>query len=447
MTKISPARIAAFEILKKIETEKAFSSVLLPAFEEQLFTKDRGLCHQLTLGVLRKQIWLDRIIEQLTGKNVAGFDVEVVIALRLGLYQILLLDKIPAYSAINESVNLVHRAKKRSAAGLVNAVLRRALREENLTPVYSGEIDRISVETSHPRWLIEHWIDHFGIAETARIARANNQNPPPAFRLTARFYQRDSLNQQEIINELKSFDVRESELVGGCLIVNRSNQRLRELAGSGDLYFQEEGSQLVGRVVDLKETESFFDVCAAPGSKTTEIVANLFKGRPEIRNLLVAGDLHTHRLLNLRDNCRRQGLDQIEFIQYDSERPLPLAEESFEAVLADVPCSGTGTIRHHPEIRYFLEEKDFGELSAKQLKILRNASKLVKRGGRIVYSTCSLERSENEEVIGEFLKENTGFEKVRPESPEQLLTPAGFIRTFPHRDHLDGFFIAVFEKK
>ena len=148
----------------------------------------------------------------------------------------------------------------------------------------------------------------------------------------------------------------------------------------------------------------------------------------------------------LQENCRRQGVGFINIVQYDAENSLPFAGESFDAALVDAPCSGTGTIRHNPEIRYFLQEKDFDELSAKQLKILRSASKLIKRGGRIVYSTCSLEKEENEAVIERFLKEEKDFRPIKPNVPEKFLTGEGFARTFPQRDKMDGFFIAVFEK-
>jgi 16S rRNA (cytosine967-C5)-methyltransferase len=444
MSKISPARVAAFEILKRIEKERSFSSVLLPIYEENLTPVDRALCHELVLGILRKQIFLDKLIEKLTKKNSEKFDLEVILSLRLGIYQLLFLDKIPAYSAINESVNLVHKAKKRSASGLVNAVLRKVSRKENLDLKFADEIERISVETSHPRWLIENWIEQFGIEETKKIAKANNEPPNSAFRFTRKFYRRDAETQREILNLLDELELKKSEIVGDCFIVERSNEKLRELAETGLIYFQEEGSQLIGKVVNLQQDESFFDVCAAPGSKTT-FVSSKFKVQSS--KLFVAGDLYEQRVRFLRENCLNQGADFVEFLQYDAEKSLPFADESFDVVLIDAPCSGTGTIRHNPEIRYFLQEKDFEELSHKQLKILHNASKTIRRGGRLIYSTCSLEIRENEEVIEKFLKQNSELEKVLPELEKKFATEKGFARTFPNRDKIDGFFISVFKKK
>jgi 16S rRNA (cytosine967-C5)-methyltransferase len=177
-------------------------------------------------------------------------------------------------------------------------------------------------------------------------------------------------------------------------------------------------------------------VCAAPGGKTGLIA----RRNPGVR--VVAGDLHRKRVLLLRNNCRQQCVSNFEVLQYDAAKELPFADESFDAVLLDAPCSGTGTIRHNPEIRYFLEASDIAELPRKQLTILQNASQLVKSGGSLIYSTCSLEREENESVVERFLDENAEFAASKPHVPERFVTPDGFARTWPQRDDMDGFFVA-----
>lgn len=419
--KISPARIAAFEILTKIETEKAFSSVLLPLYEEKLEQIDRGLCHEITLGVLRRQIYLDKLIEKLT--NGKKLDSAVKIILRIALYQLNFLDKIPAHAAINDAVNLTQRAKKTSAKGFVNAVLRRFTREK-IELNFNDEVERISVETSHPRWLIEKWSSEFGIAEAEKLAVANNETPKSDFRFTAKTTEavKRSLENENIVNE-RGF--------------------LRELAENGKIYFQERASQMVAEVVGLKENESYFDVCCAPGSKFS-FVNYLSKTNDK---LFVGGDLYEQRLKTVKKTCKNVGAKNYSLLAYDAEKSLPFAESSFDAVLLDAPCSGTGTIRHNPEIRYFLAEKDIAELSLKQRAILQNASKLVKHGGRLIYSTCSLESEENEQICTEFLAENDAFYQVRPNVAEKFLTKEDFARTFPQRDKMDGFFIAEFAKK
>jgi 16S rRNA (cytosine967-C5)-methyltransferase len=412
--KVSPARLAAFHILSKVETDKSFSSVLLPIYEENLAVNDRGLCHELTLGTLRKQIYLDKIIETFSGNKL---DVSVRIALRLGLYQLLFLDKIPAYSAINESVNLVHLVKKQSATGFVNAILRRSTREK-FEPKFADETERISLETSHPRWLIERWTKNFGIEETEKIAVANNETPKLNFRFTVKTDE-----------ETRKF----------CETATR--RELYELATEGKIFFQDRGSQIIGQTVALKADERFLDVCAAPAGKLSQVATDNNK------NLIVGGDLHFRRIEIMREICAKQGLENLNFLQYNAENSLPFADESFDVILLDAPCTGTGTIRHNPEIRYHLQEKDFTELFEKQLKILTNASKLLTLHGRLIYSTCSLEVEENEQVIETFTAQNPNFETSRTNLPEKFLTDKGFARTFPNRDDIDGFFISELVRK
>jgi len=441
VTRISPARMAAFEILTKIEAEKAFSSVLLPYYEEYLAPDDRALCHELTLGVLRRQIYLDKIIENFT--NNKKLDAAIKIALRIGLYQLIYLDKIPAYSAINESVNLVQKAKKTSAKGFVNAVLRRATREK-IVLTFADEIEKISIENSHPRWLVERWNRQFGFEETEKLAAANNCIPKISFRLTGKFSRKPINEQDKIFSKIET-RFEKSKYVEGCFIAEKYDAELFALAETGEIYFQDEGSQMIGRAVDLRKGERFLDVCAAPGSKTTQIAIQNSKFK--IQNLLVAGDLYFQRLNFLQANCRRQAVDFVNIVQYDAEKTLPFADKSFDRVLLDAPCSGTGTIRHNPEIRYFLNEKDFAELSVKQLVVLQNASKLVKQGGKLIYSTCSLETEENEAVCEKFLAENPDFNLIKPDLLKRFTTSEFFARTFPQRDEMDGFFIAVYERK
>lgn len=413
--KISPARLAAFDVLRRIETDRAFSSVLLPAYEEKLSPPDRALCHELVLGVLRRQMLLDEVIRGFAGSK--KLDTAVRIALRLGAYQLLFLEKIPAYSAINESVNLVQRAKKTSAKGFVNAILRRV--GETQIP----EVD-IAVETSHPAWLIEKWQNEFGLDEAKRIAAANNSVATSAFRF---------------IGEA-SGEFEKSEFVASCYLTRSITSELREKADRGEIYFQDEASQLVAHAVADGVGSSFFDVCAAPGGKTTQIVR---EARPA---LAVAGDLHWSRVEHLRQTCIRQQC-AVEIVQYDATKPLPFEDAAFDTVLVDAPCSGTGTIRRNPEIRYFLSSEDFAELQGKQLAILKNASKVVTHGGRLVYSTCSLEREENEAVCSRFETDMSEFQKVKPRVPDRFITADGFGRTFPHRDGMDGFFIAEFLRR
>lgn len=413
---ISPARVAAYEVLLRIERDSAFSSVLLPQYEADLSEKDAGLCHEIVLGVLRQKLALDkRLVAFTQGKKL---DTEVLTALRIGGYQILALDRIPDHSAVNESVALVQRAKKSSAKGLVNAVLRRLAKEP---PAFGDE------DLSHPKWLLDRWADQFGDERAVSIARANNEPPLIAYRM--------------IGGAEAPSGAEPSRIVPGGFVVRRISKHLREMYDDGSLYFQDEASQLIASTVELTDDGSFLDVCAAPGGKTSQIALRY----PETR--IVAGDMHFKRVQFLRENCIRQGALNVRTLQYDAVESLPFAYGIFESVLVDAPCSGTGTIASNPEIRYSLTPDDISELSSKQLRILENASKVVKSGGRLYYSTCSLERDENEDVISAFLDASNEFSLVVDGFDERFRTPDGFGRTFPDRDGTDGFFFACLTKQ
>ena len=429
---IAPARLAAFEILLKIDKEHAFSSVLLPAYEESLSEKDQALCHELVLGTLRRQMYLDRVMSVLSKEK--KIDIVVRIALRLGLYQLLFLDRVPDHAAINESVELVKRAKKFSASGFVNAILRRVTREETLLE-FTDDLDRLSIETSHPRWLLERWIAQFGEDEAAEIAYANNEIPTVAFRRTC--------NSTNAINEqLELF--RPSEFVDSCLLSERITPELRDRETKGQIYFQDEASQMVARSVELKAGDKVLDLCASPGSKTTAIALQSRSISNDI--LIFAGDVSGPRTAFLKQNCQSQGCDAVAVLQFDAAYGLPFADAAFDTVLVDAPCSGTGTIRHNPEIRYHLTPDAFDGFASKQLAILRNASNLVKVGGMLIYSTCSLEREENEAVCAAFLSGRDDFKPLVPNVPDRFNGVDRFARTFPHRDRMDGFFIASFRR-
>ena len=426
---ISPARKAAFDVLLRIERERAFSSVLLPLYEDKLSRADRALCHELVLGTLRRQIKLDRLLDPFMGSK--KLDLEVRIALRLAMYQLLFLSKVPARAAINDSVELVKRAKKSSASGFVNAILRRASSGHDTDLKYVDDVDRIATATSHPRWLVERWAAEIGVDEADKLATANNEPPKVAFRVIGA--------ESEKLDELLASAIR-SESVPDCYLVERSSPLLRKLAVENRVYLQDEASQMVAHAVELSEGGSFLDVCAAPGGKTGLVVARTLPA------LAVAGDVYQQRVELLRANCRRQGADVVEVVRHNAERALPFAGNSFDAVLVDAPCSGTGTIRHNPEIRYSLRPEDIAELSLKQRRILTEASNAVKKGGLLVYSTCSLEPEEGEAVAEWFAGQMPSFEPVAPRVPARFLTMAAFARTWPHRDGMDGFFIAAFRR-
>ncbi|MCA1630363.1 MAG: 16S rRNA (cytosine(967)-C(5))-methyltransferase RsmB [Acidobacteria bacterium] len=442
--RVSPARGAAFEVLRRVEDESAFASVLLAHMTAELSPQDRALCYELTLGALRWQLWLDTAISHFAGRDAASLDAPVRRALRLGLYQLRFLTRVPASAAVNESVNLAHAQGLRAAAGLVNAVLRRATREPNFDPssLARDELERIAVAASHPAWLVARWAAEFGAAEAELIARANNRTPPVAFRVNAL-----RAAGRGVTGRLREagVGVEESKIARGAWRVVAGaggGDALRALASDGIVYTQDEASQLVGLAVGARRGERVLDVCAAPGSKATQIAT-----QTEGLALVVACDIYEHRLRTVVESARRQSVDNVLAVALDAEgSPLPFADGSFDRVLVDAPCTGTGTLRHNPEIRWRITPADVSDLSARQRGILANAARTVRRGGRLVYSTCSLEREENESVVESFLAARPEFRQARADAPEGLLTAAGAARTFPHRDETDGFFVAVLER-
>ncbi len=432
--------MAAFEILRRVE-DGAFSSVLLAADREDLKAVDRALSHELVMGVLRWQLQLDRIIEHYSNRKVRSLDPGVRLALQLGLYQLRFLSRVPASAAVNESVNLVGRARLRSAQGLVNAVLRRATREPDYDPAadISDPIQQIAIQTSHPGWLIDRWVRSLGIEEAKQFADANNQNPPTAIRIVrSRASESDALVKLRLAGAL----VEASPVADGAWRVAGGQVLLRDLARTGEIYLQDEASQLVARSLGVRPGDRVLDLCAAPGSKTTQI-ADLSCDRA----LIVAGDLSARRLGTVVKTAARHQLISIKCLQLDASRSLPFQQGLFDRVLVDAPCSGTGTLRHNPEIRYRISAADIEDLSARQKTLLHHASKAVKPGGRLIYSTCSVESEENEGVVSTFLSTNECFRQIPVAASPSLLTQSGSARTWPQRQGSDGFFITALERE
>jgi len=441
---ISPARRAAFDILRRVEAEHAYASVLiaqLPA--SNLSREDRSLAQEITLGVLRRQKSLDYFIERYSHRNAARLDLPVLIALRIGLYQLRYLNRIPERAAVNESVNLVKLAQARSAAPMVNAVLRNAARRLDESPAedVADPLEKFSIEVSHPRWMLERWINMFGDLEARSLALADNEPPPTAFRVNTL---RATVDEALALLRDQGLTARPSALAPGAFIIESgAASSLAQAVERGFVYIQDEASQLVSLLIDPKSGERILDLCAAPGSKSSHIAA-LAEGKAWI----VASDVHPHRLAALAATCRRLGIDSIAPVALDGTGPLPFLESAtgFDRVLIDAPCSGTGTLRRNPEIKWRLLPDDLARLADVQLSLLERATAMLARGGRLVYSTCSIEREENEAVVSRFIESGAPYRLLRPNARADLITAEGFVRTFPHRHGSDGFFAAVLEK-
>lgn len=421
---ISPARLAAFKILQQVENG-AFSSVLLAAEEPNLKPADRALCHELVLGVLRWRLRLDKIAEHYSKRRIENLDPPVRIALRLGIYQLRFLSRIPASAAVNESVGLVRIARLSSATAFVNAVLRRASQDKDYDPAAEvlEPLEKLALQTSHPVWLLERWTRQFGLETAEAFARANNVVPPTAFRLV-----RSRANQGDVLSAFSwaGAALESSKVAEAAWRVSGATSVLRELSLRGEIYFQDEASQLVAELVNAKRGDRVLDLCAAPGGKTT-----LMADRSGDAAFVVAADRSATRMATVLDTAGLHQLKGIQPVLLDATQSVPFREATFDKVLVDAPCSGTGTLRRNPEIRWRISEDDIRLLAAQQKEILINAAKVVKPGGRLVYSTCSVEREENEDVIQDFLAHDDRF------------SLQSTFRTWPHREGCDGFFLAI----
>lgn len=442
---MNTAREIAFDILWRVQQTHSYAASVLASYRwDGVSPRERRLTYELVLGVLRWQRQLDYFIEKYAKRPLESLDLPVVIALRLGLYQLRFLERVPDYAAVDTSVELIRRSGVPRAASLVNAVLRRATRSRHDRPGADlrDELERLSVEYSHPRWLVEKWIADFGRSEALSLMQANNLTPVPVVRIN-RLRAPESETLVALARE--GVEVEPSALVPGAYRVKAGTLSLTSpLVVGGCVYFQDEGSQLVAHLVSPQAGMRVLDLCAAPGSKTTHLAALM-----DNRGMIVASDLHLGRLRVLCRMAERLGVEIASAVVLDGTKPLPLVPGvRFDRILVDAPCSGTGTLRRNPEIKWWLERAHLAGLSQKQQALLREASRWVTDGGMLVYSTCSLEREENEEVVERFLTDHADFALVQPETRKELMeAERGWIRLFPHRHGTDGFFVAVMKKR
>ena len=439
---ISPARTAAFDILLRVEERDSYASELLHSNRlEKLSSSDRGLTTELVMGVLRWRSRLNEAIIAASARPLAKVDPEVLIALRLGAYQLRYLNRIPAHAAIDESVELVKRARKRSAAPFANAVLRKiaATHAEAIPEPEQWTAELLAREFAQPAWLAERWVAEYGVERTSLICRHNQSVPDTAIRL----------DDQDVAAELTATGV---ELAPGALLRNARIIIAGDITRThalqeGRVFIQDEGSQLVAALVG--SGSRLLDCCAAPGGKTSALAWR----NPTAE--IIAAELHAHRAELLR---RRVRAANVQVIQADALNLPPLG--NFDRVLADVPCSGTGTLARNPEIKWRLTPTDLDELHARQTALLRAALDRLAPGGRAVYSTCSLEREENENVIEEVLAQSEGVHLLDCREALQQLQMSGellwkdmeslasgkFLRTIPGVHPCDGFFAALIER-
>jgi 16S rRNA (cytosine967-C5)-methyltransferase len=438
-----PVRRIAVDILTRIDAEGAYAEPLLDAAlsgDRIANPRDRGLLTELVYGSLRTRGRLDWIAGQLYRGDAAALETSVRNILRTGLYQLLCTDRIPPFAAVNETVGIA-RDISPAAAGLVNAILRNALRKKDalIWPDMAKAPEKaIAVFHSHPPWLVRRLLAQFDMEETIAICRANNSLPPLALRVNTLKASREqaltALARTGIAAETTLFSV-------DGIIITSPCPRLRETTPytEGLIRIQDEASQLIARLVAPKPGEKVLDLCAGVGGKTLHLAALM-----ENRGGITALDRHPERLAMLREEAGRLGAAIVETRTGDAAVPVESFRKHFDRVLLDAPCSGLGTLRRNPEIRWRLVPGDIKECMRIQKLLLQNAAECVRPGGRLVYSVCTATPEETEIVVGDFLRDHGDFTLIPPANlPQALIDARGYFRTAPRLQGMDGFFAAL----
>lgn len=425
---LSLGREAALKVLYAVEKEGAYLNLALLDITEEmkLDSRDAGLCTALVFGVQRNRLFLDNIIENLSTVKLKKISVWILNILRIGIYSMRFMDKIPTSATINECVKLSKRYGHSKSAGFVNAVLRKASLSGDFLPPKDSE-KYLSVVYSYPEWIVGKWKSE-GVKNIEPLLAAGNETPPTYLR-------RNLLKGDFEIGE----GIEKAPLGKNSYIYTKGGAfNTSYLQKEGYFSVQDVASQLAVEALDPESGMEVLDLCAAPGGKS-EYIAELMgnKGR------VISCDLYPHKTELIDKSAKRLGIEIIETRVNDAEKFTEEFENRFDRVLLDAPCSGLGIIRRKPDIKWTKEAKDCSALAKTQYKMLRVASKYVKKGGILVYSTCTISRMENEQMAETFLRENKNFEAL----PTEYMNKKGYCQLLPNTFNTDGFFIGRFIRR
>lgn len=437
----------AVEILNRVELTNAYAEPLLDvclSTHDLPNIYDRRLLTELVYGTLRRQGRLDWLVRKYYRGNFPSLNTAVKNIIRSGLYQLIYTSRIPAFAVVDEAVKLA-RVLHPGSEALVNALLRNYLRKKGAPAYPLKEEDLpeyISAVYSHPAWLVKRWLKTLGEEGTIALCRENNEAPPVALRVN-----RLKITRKKAIEELKeeSLEAGETPFSPDGLVLSGHGSSLRETAGykQGHFLLQDEASQIIAHLLAPQPGEQVLDICAGVGVKTTQLAEIM-----ENKGYVLAVDIHENKLATLRELADRLGIGIVETRPGDAADPGSLLSEKFDRVLVDAPCSGLGTLRRNPEIKWRLRARDIKAFAELQKKILGGGAAGLKRGGILVYSVCTVIPEENEAVVEAFLSRCRNFRSVAP--PEtinrSLIDEQGFFRTSPDRHGTDGFFGAVLVK-
>ena len=468
---VAPARVAAHQVLHAVHHSRRDLAAALATARRALHDpRDRALAGEIACGTLRWRNAIDHFLKQVSTRPLARISPPILDLLRAATYQIHWLDRIPPHAVVADAVTLSRVIGQPRGAGFVNAVLRAlvdaqrspalslpdapasdAHAENAEIPLVSREpaLDYLGVTLSHPRWLVARWLDRHGFDAAVDWTRFNNGIPPVMLRPNLA-----RISAPDLAAGLAAHDVRTTPArhAPHGLHVRAGDPAATPLAAEGLFVIQDEASQLILELVSPPAGSTILDLCASPGNKTAGLAAP--RPAPPGRRhddgaaLIVACDHRPHRVSLLTRTRERLGLSNVAVVRLDATAPLPFGER-FDHVLLDAPCSGLGIIRRDPDIKWRREPGDLHAFANRQLAMLRRAAACVRRGGRLVYSTCSSEPEENEEVVARFLEDQTSFTLTRPESrvARPFVDDEGYFRTLPFRDGVDAFFGAVLRRK
>lgn len=443
------AREAALEVLTRIEQDRSYSNLLLNQTLQKykLDKPDAGLSTEIVYGTVQRLNTIDYFLEQFVAKGLAKLEPWVRNLLRLSFYQLYYLDRIPDHAVVNEAVNLAKRKGHQGISGMVNGVLRSVIREkaklvlpDNLPP------DRkMALSASHPEWMVKRWVRQFGEQTAKRICEANNEPPHVSIRVNLL-----QISREELIARLraKGLEAEASVLApAGVIVRGGGNMALAEEYKEGLYSIQDESSMLVAEWMDPKPGERVLDCCAAPGGKATHLAEKMGD-----RGEIIACDVHEHKEQLIREQAERLGLRSIRTVTADARRLAEhFAPESFDRILLDAPCSGLGVIRRKPDMKWGKKESELADICMVQRDLLEAVHKLLKPGGLLVYSTCTIEGSENDEMIRAFLEKYPEFIPDPPPSEakpqvDREANPAS-VQILPFDFGSDGFFIARLRRR
>ena len=443
------AREVSLNILYDILINEAFSNISIKKYldEENLIHMEENLVREIVYGVLENDIYIEYIISKASKIKLKKIHPKILIILKMGIYQLIFMDRIPESAAVNESVNLAKKHGHKGTISFVNGILRNIIRnkEEFIKIEKKNKADYISIKYSHPKWMVERWIKEFGEDFTEDLCKKNNESPELNIRVNTL-----KTNKEKLKNSLNNygFKVRDSIYAFDSLIVENPTKITEVLEfKQGHFFIQDESSTLVGQIMNPNQGSTIIDICSAPGGKSTHL-GQIMNNKGKILSM----DIYQHKLRLVEENAERLGINIIQTAISDGTK----MEESLinvgDYVLVDAPCSGLGLIRRKPEIKRNRKEEDIKELVDIQYKILSNAKEYLKVGGILIYSTCTIEKDENSNIINKFLEENKNFRLVsienRLHNKENIETlKDGYIQLFSHIHNTDGFYIAKLTKE